>query len=287
MQKRKMIVLALALMWCLSASAQQMAPQPLTFWYAYTVNAGKEDEFMNLVKTIGAPVRDKLMAEGVIQAWGIDVPLLRQPGQHTHLIWYSVADWSGIEKVQTAMSAKLAQMAADDAKAAEEARKKGQKPGMTTADRTREVLDSSKTRDYVTRDLVSGEGSSMPPAGMLPWTRYAFAKVKPGKGGDFRTAWEKYNKPVLDKLVADGTILAYGFAVEEVRTEGNFTHFTWYAVKSADAFEKVRNAFAADRNRRSPEEREAIGDLFNSLTDADASRGLVTRSTIFKVAGQK
>jgi hypothetical protein len=34
-------------------------------------------------------------------------------------------------------------------------------------------------------------------------------KVRPGKGLDYRRAWEKYNKPVYDKLVADHVVLAY------------------------------------------------------------------------------
>jgi len=95
-----------------------------------------------------------------------------------------------------------------------------------------EAADVSKTRDYITRDLVFVTGTGAPPAGVLPWTRYNYVKVKPGKGGDYRKVWEKYNKPVLDKLVADGTVLAYGLAVEEVRTDGDFTHFVWYATKT-------------------------------------------------------
>ena len=80
---------------------QQTQPQPqsLTFYYDYTVRPGQEEEFMTLVKTVGAPVRDKLMADGVVLAWGIETPVLRYPGGTTHLIWFSVANWSGVEKV--------------------------------------------------------------------------------------------------------------------------------------------------------------------------------------------
>ena len=122
----------------------------------------------------------------------------------------------------------------------------------------------------------------------LAWViRHVFGKVKPGKTADFRAAWDKYNKPVLDKLVADGVILAYGLAVEELKTDGDWTHFTWYGVKSMDAFDKVRDAFGADRNRRSQEERDTIAAAFTNATDPDAARQFVTRSTVFKLAGQK
>ena len=64
------------------AAAQQppAAPPSVTSWYDYTVKAGKEEEFLNLVKTVGGPVRDKLMADGVVTAWGVEAPLLRSPG---------------------------------------------------------------------------------------------------------------------------------------------------------------------------------------------------------------
>ena len=136
---------------------------------------------MTLVNTVGAPVRDKLMADGVILAWGIETPVLRYPGGTTHLIWFSVANWEGVEKVLNGMEAQLAKLAADEAQAAEAARAKKQKPAMTTAERTREVFDMSKTRDWLTRDIVSGYGPP-PAAGVLPVTRYNFVKVKPGKG---------------------------------------------------------------------------------------------------------
>lgn len=282
--RRALLSLLLVVLGCVSAHAQQAQTQPLTFWYDYTINAGKEDEFMNLVKTVGQPVRDKLMADGVVLAWGMEAPLLRARGQGTHLIWYAVNDWSGVEKVEAAMRAQLAKLAADDAKAAEG--KKG-KPGPTTAERSREVIDGSKTADYLTRDLVAGFSKTPPPAGALPFTRYNFTKVKPGKAGDYRRAWEKYNKPVLDKLIADGTIEAYGLAVEEVKTTGNFTHFTWYATKDLAGMEKVRSAFMADRDHRSEEERNSIAELFASLTDPDASRAEVTRSLMFHVSAPK
>jgi hypothetical protein len=108
MRKRFLLPLMLLLV-CSAALGQQTQPQPqpLTFYYDYTVSPGQEEEFNELVKTVGAPVRDKLMADGVILAWGIETPVLRYPGGTTHLIWFSVANWSGVEKVLSAMEAHL------------------------------------------------------------------------------------------------------------------------------------------------------------------------------------
>jgi hypothetical protein len=287
MKFRTLLLLALAMLWSASAFAQQQSPQPLTHWSEYAVKPGKEEEFLNLVKTVGQPVRDKLMADGVVLAWGLETSILRGHDSATHAIWYAVADWSGIEKVENAMAAQLAKIAAEDAKAAEEGRKKGAKSAGGTMARISETLDLDKTKDYVTRDLVFVAGQAMPPAGALPYTRYNFTKVKPGRGEAYRNAWDKYNKPVLDKLVADGVILAYGLGVEEVRTSGEFTHFTWYAVSSLGDFEKIRSAFIADRDRRSKEERDAITEAFIHAIDIDASRSEVDHALIFHLAGQK
>lgn len=267
-------------------SAQQapMARQPLTFWYEYSINPGKEADFMELVKTVGQPVRDKLMDEGVVLAWGLDVDLLRIPGAPTHIIWYSVADYAGVEKVDAAMRAQIAKLDEDASKSG--MTKKGTKAA-AVSDRLRDIADMSKTHDFLTRDLVFNVASGTAPANLLPWTRFAFVKVKPGKGPEFRRAWEKYNKPVYDKLLADGVIVAYGLSIEEIRTEGSFTHFTWFATKELGDMEKVRTAFLADRDHRSQEEQDALTNLFNGLVDMDAARQEVTRSVIFKVGAMK
>ena len=157
---------------------------------------------------------------------------------------------------------------------------------MTTAERSRSVFDMTKTRDWLIRDLVAGYGPP-PKAGVLPFTRYNFIKVKPGKGADYRRTWEKYNKPVFDKLVADGVVLAYGLAAEEVKTDGDWTHFVWIATANMAAADKIGPAFAADRARRSEKERNQITEDFLDATEPDKARSLVTRSRIFKIAPQK
>ena len=284
MKTRVFFCAFLMLMACFVTAAQQQN-QPLTFWYEYHVTPGKEEEFLNLVKTVGQPVRDKLMAEGVVLAWGVESPLLRLPDAATHLIWYSVADYAGVEKVDAAMRAQIAKMTEEAAKGS--SGKKGAAAGAGPMEQIRAITDFAKTHDYLTRDLVQVIGPTMPPAGTLPWVRYGFVKVKPGKGADYRKAWENYNKPVFDKLVADGTLLAFGLAVEDVRTEGDWTHYTWLATKDLASQDKVRAAFLADRAKRSPEEQASITDLFTSLTDPDAARTELVRSLIFHLPAPK
>ena len=285
MKKKLLLCVVLALLCSMAAAAQDAKPQPLTFWYEYSINPGKEAQFLELVKTVGAPVRDKLMADGVINAWGVETPLLRMPGGATHVVWYSVNDWSGVEKVDAAMRAQIAKLDEEAAKGG--ATKKGGAAAAGVSARMMEIADVSKTRDYLTRNLVFVTGATMPAAGTLPFERFNYVKVKPGKGGEFRKVWEKYNKPVLDKLVADGVVLAYGLAVEEVRTDGDFTHFVWYVTKDLAGMEKVRNTFTADRDKRSQDEQDAIRAAFVNVLDVDASRSDVDRFLVFRLPGMK
>jgi hypothetical protein len=285
MKKRVFFCALWMLMSCFTLAAQQAPLQPLTFWYEYHVNPGKEDEFLNLVKTVGQPVRDKLMTDGVVLAWGVEAPMLRVPENATHMIWYTVADYAGLEKVDTAMRVQIAKMTEESAKAP--AGKKGTAAGGGPMEHMREITDFAKTHDYLTRDLVSGFATADPPAGTLPFVRYGFVKVKPGKGPEYRKAWEKYNKPIFDKLAADGAILAFGLAVEEVRTDGDFTHYTWIATKDLTSQDKVRAAVLADRDKRSQEEQDSIIHLFTSLTDPDAVRTELNRSLIFHLPSPK
>jgi hypothetical protein len=88
-------------------------------------------------------------------------------------------------------------------------------------------------------------------------------------------------------LIADGSLLAYGLAVEEVKTDGDFTHFVWMAAANMSGMDKIAAAFAADRARRTADEQASIAELFTSVTEPDKARSVVTRSRIFRLPAAK
>ena len=285
MRTKVILALALALVWCAGSAYAQQPPLGLTFVSDYHVRPGKEVDFMQLVKTVGEPVRDKLMAEGVIMAWGIDTPLMRAPGQPNYSIWYAVANLNGVQQVQDAIRAQLRKLADEEKKAADDARKKGGKGAKTTAERIQEVYELDKTKDWFFRDVLANFSSAPPPAGLLSYTWIETDRVLPGKGPEYRQLFEKYDKPILDKLLADGTLGAYGLSVEEVRTTDSFTHFLWVSVPNLAAADKINAAFEAAFSKRSDEERAQIRQHYFSLVDAPANRSFVLRAVIFKVGG--
>jgi len=85
-------------------------------YYDYTVRPGQEQEFYDAVTTVGAPVRDKLMADGVVLAWAIETPVLRLSRRHHDLIWFSWQTGPALKKFLAPWEATLQKMAAEDAK---------------------------------------------------------------------------------------------------------------------------------------------------------------------------
>jgi uncharacterized protein (DUF2342 family) len=75
-------------------------------------------------------------------------------------------------------------------------------------------------------------------------------------------------------------------AVEEVKTDGDFTHFVWMAAADMSGMEKIGAAFNADRTRRTAEQ-ASIAELFASVTEPDKATFVVTRSRIFRLPAPK
>jgi hypothetical protein len=284
MRARVVVALALALLWTSAAFAQQI--QPVVYVAEVHVKLGKEGEFIDLVKKIDVPLFEKLMAEGAVFAWGVDIPLLHQPGGATHIFWWAMPDVGALDKVFAAFEENEKKMAEEDARTAEEARRKRQPAPKSSMERFFDIIDVAKHRDFLFRDVVIG-GGAMPAPGTMPYGWLSTVRVLPGKGEDYRRLWEKYNKPVYDKLAAQGAIYAYALGVEEARSTDEFSHYTVVSLPNLAAREKVRAAFNADRQARSPEERSQITQSFLGVVDPSASRAFVLRAVIFHAAAPK
>jgi hypothetical protein len=264
----------------LVAQPAGQTPTQFTVYYDYTVLPGKEAEFIDLVKAVGGPVRDTLLADGVISEWGIERPLLRAPGGPTLSVWYVAGTLEAVGKVQAAIADVLQKPVAGAS---------GARAGKATTngDRGRELLDVGRTRDWLFRDLENGYGTTMPQPGAQPFIRYVTYKVHAGKSREFRETFDTYNKPILDTLVKDGVVEAWGLAIEDVKTTGDFTHLLWIVTPDLAGMDKVRAAVNADRDKRSPGERDALTAAFMAVSDLDASRSQIAQIIHLRMAGQK
>ena len=288
MRIRVSMLLVMALLVVATAFAQQMPQmQPVVYVADFNIKPGKFDDFMNLVKKYDEPTFDKLMSEGAVLAWGLDEAVLHEPGAPTHSFWWTSPDMGAFDKVFAAFEAEEKKMKEDDMAAAAEARKKGRPAPKSVNDIFMESVDWSKHKDWIFRDLAVRFGGGPPPAGARPYSWITVVRVEPGKSDEFRQLWDKYIKPVLDKLVDDNTIHGYEMGVEEVKTTDSFTHFVIITLPNLAAREKVRNAFYADRQARTPEEREVINHRFTKVLDYSATRNMVLHSVILHVAAPK
>lgn len=284
MRSRSLFVLAWVLLGVSLAAAQQV--QPVIHVGDFHVKPGMEGQFMSLIKEYDQPVFRQLMAEGAVLGWGIDVPVLHRAGGATHTIWWDSPDLAAFDKVFTALEAMEKRIAEADAKAAEDARQRSRPAPKSVQQRFLETVDISKHQDYLLRDLLFGGGA--PPAeGARPYRWVSLVKVQPGRSEEFRRLWEEYNKPVYDKLVAEGAIYLYAVGVEEARSTDAFTHYVEVSLPNLAAREKIREAFRADRQARSASERSIITGSFLSVIDPSASRDELLRMVIYEFARPK
>jgi len=88
--------------------------QPRYFDVGYwTVNPGKGGEFIELYEESVVPIMERLMAEGVVQGFGVFSPALHGDFGFSHLAWTSIADLSAKDTIdkEFAKSFSEAQMA--------------------------------------------------------------------------------------------------------------------------------------------------------------------------------
>lgn len=252
--RRTLLALFSTLLLAVAATAQDTSP--FGYLAEFQVKPGKGSEFVALVKKYNKPLFERLAAEGTVLAWGLDARVVHEEGATTHMLWWVTADLSGMDKVFAGFEAR--EVPEED------------------EEKFRQTVDLAKHHDHITRSILENVSESEPSAPL--YTRWSFVKVKRGKGSEWRELVEKYSKPVLDKLVEDGTIYGYGIDVEWIHTDDPGWRAIWVLTTSLGAHDKVRAAFRAAAQERSQEEREAIGEMFRKITEGGVHRDSLWRA---------
>ncbi|MGH9509918.1 MAG: hypothetical protein ACRD2M_08275 [Terriglobales bacterium] len=249
--RRSLFAFAVVLLAAVSVAAQEM--RPVSYVAEFQIKSGSTD-WINLIKKYDKPMLDKLMADGTVLAWGLDVVVIHRGEGVTHRIWVVTRDYAGMDKVVAGFNA----------------------INVTPEDRARylEVANLSNLHEHYMRSILLNVPEAPPAA--RPYRTYSRVKVKPGKGSEWRKLFEKYNKPVLDKLVADGAIHSYGVDVEDFHTEDPGWHWVWVATTNLAAFDKIDAA----NEKLSETERAAIALEFENVTEAGAHRDYLYRTVV-------
>ena len=246
---RSVFALAVVLLAAVSLAAQEM--RPVSYLAEFQLKPENSADWMKLVNRWDGPMLDKLMAEGAVLAWGVDrAGVANHPGRcpitgeegTTHLIWVVTPDYAGMDKVFAGFS----------------------QTGVTPEDGARylEVANLPKYHSHILRSILR-KVLEAPPAAR-PYRIYSGFKVKAGKGNEWHRLFERYSRPVLDKLAADGALYGYGVDVEYFHTEDPERRWVWVVASELAAFDKI----------------DAALDAFRHVTEAGAHRDSVFRTVV-------
>ena len=216
------------------------------YWEGYQKNFEEYDQ----------PVFEKLLADGVITEWGSDAEGVHTAEGATHANWFSAKSIANLERALEEVQKGMSKMSP-------EVRKKSETD--FAGPKHYDLLFHSDF--YRSRPVKLDSGYDMT----------NIIKVKRGKAGEYRKLWEKYTKPILDQLFNDGTIKTYALFSDYIHTSTPGNQYTWYVVADAAALDKVDAAFAAERNKRTPEEREAVMRAFEEITVEGSHRDDMSR----------
>lgn len=103
---------------------------------------------------------------------------------------------------------------------------------------------------------------AQPPDGTMVFSRIANWQIARVNWPAYEADLKKFTLPVLDQLLADGTITEYGLASAATHTADGYTHSTWFSSKSIADLEKALAAIvAADEKRPAAERRRGDTDF--------------------------
>jgi hypothetical protein len=193
------------------------------------------------------PVLDKALADGTIIGYGSDQNVVHQAEGPTHDEWWSAMSMTGLLKVLDAFY------------------KNGSSTSSVLASSTRHWDQIMISRNY---NWHSGSFKGA-------YTRVAEYKLKPDAPSDAVAMLSKnLFDPLLEKLLADGTILEYEVDTEAVHTQDPDSFWVIFITPNADGLDKF-NAALRESTKKNP----LIGPAIGSMVDFTPHRDYLTSST--------
>jgi len=114
---------------------------------------------------------------------------------------------------------------------------------------------------------------------LLTWA--GTIKVKPGAGALFEKAFEKYDKPLLDQLVADGKATSWSLGYE-LAGPGGYDYIFWVNASGWAGIGDIEAAFEARYEGLSEEELAAMIEDWTAAVDPGDDQTLLLRHTILE-----
>lgn len=221
---RKLIFVCLLFLLSLSAAAQQMPQAQLTWLRFYTVERGREADFMRLTRESVRPLFERLASQGHIVGWGVAVPMTHAGEPWTHVIYAALPNWTAAEAVGAAIEQSDASLTPAQ-----------MQQMMQLASSVRE----GSVRDVILRHVVQ---SDMPPPAAKPkYIEVAMYTIKPGRHADAVALFNEWAKPLFNSEGVRAKSGPWGLSVQELATDEPWTHMVW--IFETDL--SVRDTYAA------------------------------------------
>ena len=117
-----------------------------------------------------------------------------------------------------------------------------------------------------------------------PLTWVAYTRVKPGKTQDWMKMAMECDKPILDGLVADGTVLSYGYAIRANHRPGyEWNVINYVTCPSWAGIDKWVGAAMGAMAARSPEETAKLTAAYAALEEEGSHFDEVVRQGMMKM----
>jgi hypothetical protein len=195
------------------------------------------------------PLMEKLVANGDILEYATFANLIHQEGVPTHGSWFSASSEGKLMKALEQIYAL----------------------GLTASP----VEANSKHRDYILISRTHNGRSGHYENGYLSGSDW---QVKPGEGRAFNDLMNSTIVPVMEKLVADGSIVSYSLSSEDYHTEKPGLVSMIFTTADASGLDKADDALEAALGKD-----RAIGPAVATLTDGEDHRDYLSRVTHMSV----
>jgi hypothetical protein len=227
---------------------QASAPDPYTYVAEWTIARDQWQGYSEWGMKNHKPIFERLAADGTLLDWGMYETYIHTEGGNTHGMWWTAANFAGIEKTrQELLKAPFHPAAAAGAH-----------------------------RDYLLRARIQGHHSGTVSGGFL---YVNMQELRPGQGADWLEFWEKNTKPVFDDQVAKGALVSYVVHYEDVHTASNALRYIVTVSNSPAAEDQIEAAMTAAGAKRSEAEQEAMGRLMRDMTVPEGHRDYMARIT--------
>lgn len=210
-----LVVCSLALgVFCSSAGAQAPA-QPI---YTYVAEWGvPRAQWADMEKSNAAQkaMMDAMVADGTLLGYGYYQNRVHSEGGYTHGSWFQAKSVGNVLKALEKFYAQPASV-------------------------TSQVQAESRHQDFL---LVANIHAAKPVSNSTGYLRVISVAIRPGQMEEFVDAYNRYVKPLYDKLLAEGAIVSYQFDSEFSIQNAPGRVFSAIVLPDADAMSKVDMAF--------------------------------------------